>query len=72
MASPRPYRTFYSDGTHGNSSTAHNASLRAFRKVLEGSCKRAIVTNGTDDPILSVDKHYTVVTVTVHRAKSFK
>jgi predicted nucleic acid-binding protein len=71
MAKSRPFCTFYSDGTQGNATTAHRAAIRAFKKVIEGECKRAVVTNNVHESILSVEKRYSTVTINVKKAKEF-
>jgi hypothetical protein len=72
MAKPRPYKTYYSDGSLGRSSTVHAASLRAFKKVIEGVCRNAVVTNGDDRDILTVEKRYNTVAVSIRITKEFK
>lgn len=72
MAKPRPFRTYYSDGTQGCSSTAKRASLRAFKKVIAGDCRTATVVSPQDKTVLSVSKYGKHVTVDIARPKDLK
>jgi hypothetical protein len=72
MAKQRPFRTFYSDGTVGCASTAHRASLRAFRKVIEGGCKQAEVVNQDSKSVMTVWRNARQVMVHISRPKDLK
>jgi len=71
MASPRPFKTFYSHGGRGSATTATKAAQRAFKTVLEGTCRTAQVYNPAGQRILCVQRLYGTIDVTFKK-KEFK
>jgi hypothetical protein len=71
MANPRPFQTFYSHGGRGRATTATKAAQRAFKTVLEGTCRTAQVYSPQGKRIVQVERLYNTLHVTISK-KDFK